>query len=64
MAASPFKENAVRRQFESFPSALLSVVLGTLLFVMSVAFISIPISLGGHPGEIGTLSTGAAFHPT
>lgn len=54
----------MRRKLESFPSALLSVVLGTLLFVMSVAFISIPISLGGHPGETMTLAAKASFHPT
>ena len=30
------------------------VVLGTLLLVMAVAFLSIPFSLGGTPGEMGT----------
>ena len=30
------------------------VVLGTLLLVMAVAFLSIPYSLGGTPGEMGT----------
>lgn len=54
----------MHRKLESFPAALLSVVLGTLLFVMSVAFVSIPISLGGHPGDVMTLSARAAFHPT
>ncbi len=54
----------MRRNPESFPAVLLSVMLGTLLFVMSVAFVSIPISLGGHPGEATTLSARAAFHPT
>lgn len=48
----------------SFPSDLISVVLATLLFVMSVAFISIPISLGGHPGDVMTVAAKVAFHPT
>ncbi len=54
----------MHRKLESFPSALLSVVLGTLLFVMSVAFVSIPISLGGHSGEAMQVAAKAGFHPT
>jgi hypothetical protein len=34
-----------------FVQRLAAVTLGTLLLVFSVAFISIPYSLGGHPGE-------------
>ena len=30
------------------------VVLSTLMLVMAVAFLSIPFSLGGHPGEVDT----------
>lgn len=48
----------------SFTATLLPVVIGSLLFVMSVAFISIPLSLGGHPGEPESLAPRAAFHPT
>lgn len=35
-----------------FVQRLAAVTLGTLLMVFSVAFVSIPYSLGGHPGEV------------
>jgi hypothetical protein len=34
-----------------FVQRLAAVTLGTLLMVFSVAFVSIPYSLGSHPGE-------------
>ncbi|MDD5028373.1 MAG: hypothetical protein PHH58_02555 [Rhodoferax sp.] len=36
---------------KQFASKYLSLVAGTLMVVSFVAFISIPYSLGGHPGE-------------
>lgn len=39
------------RILHPFAATLLSVVVGTLFVVMSVAFVSIPFSTGGHPGE-------------
>ena len=54
----------MRRKLDTFPADLIAVVLGTLLFVMSVAFVSIPLSLGGHPGEAMTLAATTGFHPT
>lgn len=47
----------------SFPLALLSAVLGTVLLVMTVAFISVPLSIGAHPGEAAA-GPKPAFHPT
>ena len=35
-----------------FVQRLAAVTLGTLLMVFSVAFASIPYSVGGHPGEV------------
>jgi hypothetical protein len=49
---------------QTFVPNLLAVVVGTLLFVMSVAFVSIPLSLGAHPGEKAAAVTKATFHPT
>lgn len=48
----------------AFLTTFLPVVLGTLLLVMSVAFVSIPFSLGAHPGEPVLAAAPAAFHPT
>ena len=49
---------------QTFVPNLLAVILGTLLFVMSVAFVSIPLSLGGHPGDRLGGATPSAFHPS
>lgn len=49
---------------QPFFATLFSVVLGTLLIVMSVAFVSIPMSLGAHPGEAITAVSPAAYHPS
>lgn len=35
-----------------FVQRLAAVTLGTLLVVFSVAFVSLPYTLGGHPGEV------------
>jgi hypothetical protein len=35
-----------------FVQRFAAVTLGTLLMVFSVAFISIPYNLGGHPGDV------------
>ena len=48
----------------AFLATLIPVVLGTLLLVMSVAFVSIPISLGAHPGEGLAAASTTAFHAT
>jgi hypothetical protein len=43
-----------RRNKMDFVQRLVAVTLGTLLMVFSVAFVSIPYSLGGHLGEVLT----------
>lgn len=45
-------------------STFVAVVLGTVLVVMSIAFVSIPLALGSHPGEPGVKSARPVFHPT
>jgi hypothetical protein len=40
-----------------FVSEYLGVVAATLIAVIVVAFLSIPFSLGGFPGEIGKADT-------
>jgi hypothetical protein len=64
MAALPDPEHTMPRNPQTFLGPLISTVLVTLLLVMSVAFISIPLSLGGHPGEAADSAPRAAFHPT
>jgi hypothetical protein len=48
-----------------FLPTMLAVVLSTLFFVMSTAFIAIPYAMGGHPGEprVTAMQSGQ-FHPT
>jgi len=48
-----------------FLPTMLSVVLASLFLVMTTAFIMIPQTIGGHPGE-GRIAdaSGAAFHAT
>lgn len=48
----------------AFLPTLVAVVLATLLSVMSVAFVSVPMALGGHPGEPFGTAGKPAFHPT
>jgi hypothetical protein len=50
------------RRAPTFANNMLFVITATLLAVMSIAFVSIPLSLGSHPGEIVALA-GTAFHP-
>ncbi len=47
-----------------FAVTMFGVMFATLFIVMSVAFVSIPLSLGGHPGEIVTAASPAIFHLT
>jgi hypothetical protein len=57
-------ENTMLPKTQTFVPNLLAVVVGTLLFVMSVAFVSIPLSLGAHRAEKAAAVTKATFHPT
>ncbi len=57
-------ENTMLPKTQTFVPNLLAVILGTLLFVMSIAFVSIPLSIGGHPGERQGGATPTAFHPS
>lgn len=50
------------RTTPTFANNMLFVVTATLLAVMSIAFVSIPLSLGSHPGE-GVALVDTAFHP-
>ena len=53
------------RTLTPFLSTMLVVVLGTLFVVMTTAFIAIPQSIGGHPGEARTAGPWSkAYHPT
>ena len=36
----------------AFPSMFVSVALGIVFLVMGVAFVTIPYTLGNHPGEL------------
>lgn len=49
-------------ELRTFLSHFLGVVGATLAFVILVSFISIPTSLGGHPGEIRPHDGLADFH--
>jgi len=49
----------------NFARRLIAVICGVLLVVASVAFITIPYSLGGHPGEAIAMGANQQyFHPT
>ena len=50
------------RRTPTFANNMLLAITATLLVVMSVAFVSIPLSLGSHPGEMVAL-VGTSFHP-
>jgi len=47
-----------------FIRQLLGVALAALAPVVLVAFLSIPYSLGGHPGDERTTATSSAQHMT
>lgn len=44
-----------------FATKYLSVIFATLISVSFFAFLAIPYSLGGHPGEDAVAQTPAAF---
>jgi hypothetical protein len=49
----------------NFLTRMIAVVLGVLLLVASAAFLTIPYSLGGHPGEVVAIGAGQpSFHPS
>jgi hypothetical protein len=48
-----------------FLTTMLFAVLAPVFIVMATAFVTIPYSLGGHPGEVRLAgSSTTAFHPT
>jgi hypothetical protein len=47
-----------------FVSQFLGVVLATLVPVILMAFVSIPYSLGGHPGDVRTAESRTSQHMT
>jgi hypothetical protein len=47
-----------------FINQYLGVVIATLMPVMLIAFLSIPFSLGGHPGEARPAAATATWHVT
>lgn len=48
-----------------FLTRLVAVVGGVLFVVASAAFITIPYSLGGHPGEVIAMGPGqSSYHPS
>ncbi len=49
---------------KSFMVSYLRVVLGTLMPIALIAFLSITYSLGGHPGEPISTATYSAMHMT
>jgi hypothetical protein len=56
------KEVSMNTSLRLFISQYLGVVIATLMPVILVAFLSIPFSLGGHPGDARPASTAAAWH--
>ncbi len=49
----------------SFAASLAGVVAGVLFLVMSAAFVLVPYSLAGHPGEAPVhLADAGTYHPT
>jgi hypothetical protein len=49
---------------KNFMAAYLRIVLMTLMPIALVAFLSIPYSLGGHPGEPTAAANGSDLHMT
>ena len=47
-----------------FVRQYLGVVLAALVPVVVTAFLSIPVNLGGHPGEVRSAQAAAAVHMT
>jgi hypothetical protein len=53
------------RQLPSFSANLISVIAGVLFLMMNAAFVLIPYSLAGHPGDVKIVrATTATYHPT
>ena len=49
---------------KSFIATLLLAVVPTLLLVATTAFVSIPYSLGHHPGDVPAKAVASARHVT
>jgi hypothetical protein len=58
------KEVSMNTSLLQFISQYLGVVIATLMPVILVAFLSIPFSLGGHPGEARPASASSIWHVT
>jgi hypothetical protein len=52
------------RPLLAFLASLLPVSLLAVLFVATVAFVSIPMSLNEHPGEPSLAHAGSTYHPS
>jgi hypothetical protein len=61
----PNKEiNAMKTILSPFARQYLGVVTASILPVVLTAFLSIPFSLGGHPGEVRVAQDAAEMHMT
>lgn len=58
------KARTMHPQLTHFLKHLAGVVCATLVFVLALSFLSIPYTLGGHPGDPRSPSTGADTHMT
>lgn len=48
-----------------FLSSMLFAILAPLFIVLTTAFVAIPYSLGGHPGEVRLAQASAStYHPS
>lgn len=47
-----------------FLSDLLTVFAGVVFLVMTVAFVTLPVSMGAHPGDVAVPPASTSFHPT
>jgi hypothetical protein len=56
-----------KQMFRSYPyiAELLSIVLGVVIVVVTIAFVTIPYALERHPGEPQTIAASTQnIHPT
>jgi hypothetical protein len=59
------KESSMLRSPAPFLVTLSAVMLSTLLTVLTLTFLVVPYSIGGHPGEPKSSGVSVAkFHPT
>jgi hypothetical protein len=59
------KESSMLRSPAPFLVTLSAVIISTLLIVLTMAFLVVPYSIGGHPGEARSGGASVAkFHPT